>query len=156
MSHTTPLAPIHYFKSTSRWSGDNSEYDTFSRRHPVEFPGGAGVSCASFLQSAGTEATNPEELLLAAQSSCLLLTFLAVSSRSGVKVTSYEDQSEAVLEKIDGQFRVTKIILRPQITVSGNVELERLNSLIEKSHKGCYIANSIRSEVVIEPTFVYN
>lgn len=142
------------FTCTLHWSGNVADYDTFSRRHDIQFPGGKELPSSTFLQGAGTDATNPEELLAAAQSSCMMLTFLAVCSKSKVNILRYDDKAEALLERVDGKFRVTKITLRPQVVVAGAVEREKLNLLFEKAHANCYIGNSIRADVLIDPTYL--
>ncbi|WP_250281390.1 MULTISPECIES: OsmC family protein [unclassified Frankia] len=47
-----------------------------------------------------------------------------------------------------------QLLLRPRIVVAGDVPLERLHRLVELAHQACYIANSLRCEVDIQPTFV--
>ena len=82
-----------------------------------------------------------------------ILTFLAVASIKKFTVDLYTDNAEGILEKDSSRKMVMNCInLRPQIVFSGNhnptqQELEELN---EKAHKGCFIANSIKSAVIIE------
>ncbi len=137
-----------------RWSGDNLDYETFSRLHDVHFPGGGGlrVGGAHLIQDPGQ--TNPEELLAASVGCCMMLTILAVFSRSKVSVISYEDSPEALLELAERRFRVTKVTLRPRISIRGQVAPDKLTTLIEKAHANCVITLSVKSEVIVEPVFV--
>ena len=54
----------------------------------------------------------------------------------------------------DQPVRITRITLRPRITVQGEVTDARLTHLVEVAHRECYIANSVSAEIVIEPEFV--
>src|SRR5439155_19509231 len=95
---------------------------------------------------------NPEQLLVAAASSCQLLSFLAIAARSGVDVRSYRDDAEAVMPDDEEPMRITKIVLRPAVVVAAGVPEERVLRIVEKGHEECYIANSLSAEVVVEPT----
>jgi organic hydroperoxide reductase OsmC/OhrA len=97
---------------------------------------------------------NPEQLLLLAASSCQLLSFLAVAARARLDVVEYRDDAEAEMPEDDQPVRITRITLRPRITVRGEVTDARLTHLVEVAHRECYIANSVSSEIVIEPQFV--
>ena len=94
---------------------------------------------------------NPEQLLLAAASSCQLLSFLAVAALAGVDVLAYEDSAEAVMPADDQPMRITQIRLRPHIVVASGMELDVVRHLVEQAHDGCYIANSLRAEVIVDP-----
>jgi organic hydroperoxide reductase OsmC/OhrA len=95
---------------------------------------------------------NLEQLLLAAASSCQLLTFLAVAARAHVDVVEYHDEARAFMPEDDKPVRITKVILQPRITVSGAVTEERIRHLVNVAHQACFIANSLRSEFSIEPS----
>jgi uncharacterized OsmC-like protein len=47
--------------------------------------------------------------------------------------------------------RITRITLRPRIVVAGDVDEQRVRHYVELAHEECYIANSISSEIDIEP-----
>ena len=51
------------------------------------------------------------------------------------------------------KFGVTRITLRPAITVRGDVTESRLAHLCEVAHRECFIANSLTTDIVVEPTF---
>jgi organic hydroperoxide reductase OsmC/OhrA len=98
-------------------------------------------------------AVDPEEALVAALASCHMLFFLSDASRAGFMVEKYEDAAEGVMTKnADGRVAITLVTLRPQVTFSGTMPTaEEFAKLHDGAHEQCYIANSIRSEVRLEP-----
>jgi organic hydroperoxide reductase OsmC/OhrA len=99
------------------------------------------------------EAVDPEEALVAAASSCHMLTFLFVAAKRGFVVESYMDEAFGVMEKIPGgKLAITRITLRPKIefSVDKPPSADELKSLHHSAHEECYIANSLKSEVVVE------
>ncbi len=136
------------------WEGGNEDYDTFSRLHSVGFPGGVKFSAGGTHHIEKPSQTNPEELFAAAVGSCMMMTILAVFSRSRITVSSYDDTPEAVLQYVERRYKITKVILRPRIVVEGTPDPEKMQTLIQKSHANCFISLSVKSEVIVEPTFV--
>jgi organic hydroperoxide reductase OsmC/OhrA len=47
--------------------------------------------------------------------------------------------------------RLTRIALRPRITVAGEAREERVRRLCVTAHARCNVANSLRTEVTVEP-----
>jgi organic hydroperoxide reductase OsmC/OhrA len=88
-----------------------------------------------------------------AASSCQLLSFLAVAARARIDVVEYRDEAEGVMPESDPPLRITRIVLRPAITVRGDVAPSRLTHLCEVAHRECFIANSLTTDVVVEPSF---
>ena len=135
-------------------------YDAYERTHEVRAePADAALALSSDPAFRGDpDRLNPEQLLVAAASSCQLLSFLAVAAQARLDVVGYEDEATAVMPEDDPPMRLTQIVLRPTITVvapdGGNPTDERLAHLCEVAHRECFIANSLRSEVVVEPTFL--
>jgi organic hydroperoxide reductase OsmC/OhrA len=142
------------FTCSISWQADNQDYDTFSRLGEVVLPGGARLTAGGAHLVQDPKQTNPEELFAAAVGTCMMMTILAVFSKSRIPVTSYEDQPEALLELVERRFRVTKVTLRPKIRIGVVVECDKLDNLIAKSHANCFITLSVNSEVVVEPTFI--
>lgn len=154
MSHT------HTYRTALAWAGSTGVgYDGYERAHRLHAPpAGAGLDLSSDPAFRGDpDRLNPEQLLLAAASSCQLLSFLAVASRARIDVVAYTDDAAAVMPDDDRPMRVTHITLRPVITLgtaSASVTDERLDHLVEVAHRECFIANSLRSDMTIEPTYV--
>ena len=143
------------FTCRIKWLGtDNSDYDTFNRNHRIMLPRGQEIVVGGAHLIQDSAQTNPEELFAASVASCMMMTILAVFSRSKIAIIGYEDEPEAVLESVERRFRVTKVILRPRITLTANVDREKLDTLIQKSHANCFITLSVKSEVVVEPVFI--
>ena len=146
--------------ATVRWSaspGEDFAKGQYSRAHSWSFDGGAMVAAsasphvvpAPWSDAAGVD---PEEAFVASLSSCHMLFFLDFARRAGVVVTSYEDEAEGVMEKgSDGRTRITKVTLRPRIAFGETPDQATLDDLHHKAHEACFIANSVTSEVVVEP-----
>jgi organic hydroperoxide reductase OsmC/OhrA len=138
---------VHRYPVQCSWSGSTGVgYDRYDRGHQATVPGVAGPVALSADAAYRGDPTrlNPEALLVLAASSCQLLSFLAVAARARLDGCMPED---------DRPVRVTRIVLRPRITVRGDVSQSRLTHLVDVAHRECYIANTVRSEVVIEATF---
>ncbi len=148
MTHT------HTYRSCLSWTGSTGVgYDSYDRAHRVAVPPADRElemsSDPAFLGVASL--ANPEQLLLAAASSCQLLSFLAIAARSRVDVLAYEDDAEAIMPEAQKPIRITRITLRPKITIGPGSDLDRAHRLVEKAHHACYIANTLNAEIVIEP-----
>ena len=93
----------------------------------------------------------PEHLLVAATASCLMTTFLAIAERSHLKVHSYRCRAFGRLEKVPGEgYRFTEISLAPEISI-GAEDVEKALRVLEKAEKNCFISNSLRATVKLEP-----
>ena len=97
---------------------------------------------------------NPEQLFVASLSACQALTYLFLAARQGVVVTAYTDAAEGRLGLADGKMRVSRVVLRPRITLADPASEARARELVEKAHADCFIANSTTTPVHIEPSFV--
>lgn len=133
---------------------DDLSYQSYSRDHLWTFPGGVRVSASAAPDYQGNPAyVNPEEALVAALSSCHMLTFLAVAARKQFVIDSYHDDAIGVMEKnAQGKLAVTRVALRPKITFSGEKTPtpEELKGLHDQAHRGCFIANSVTTQVIVE------
>ena len=131
----------------------------YSREHVWTFDGGASVPASpspSVVPAPWSNAAqvDPEEAFVASIASCHMLTFLWVASREGFQADSYEDNAVGVMTKNDrGVPWVSKVTLRPRIAWSGekqpaSADLDRLHHL---AHEQCFIANSVKTGIVVEP-----
>ncbi|WP_322779461.1 OsmC family protein [Frankia sp. Cas4] len=148
----------HRYRAHCHWDGSTAAgYAAYSREHRGECPPAeATVHLSADPAFRGThERLNPEQLVVLAASSCQLLSFLAMAARAGVDVRRYDDAAEAVMSHAAEPIGLTHIWLRPRIVVSGDTPVERLHALVEQAHHECYIANSLRCEVSVRPTFVH-
>ena len=148
---------VHRYAATCTWSGSTGVgYDAYDRSHqgmaPAAQPALSLSADAAFHGDA--DRWNPEALVVMAAASCQLLSFLAVAARARVEIVDYRDDAEGEMPDDDPPVRLTRIVLRPRITVRGDVAETRLVHLVEVAHRECYIANSLRTEIVVEPTFL--
>jgi organic hydroperoxide reductase OsmC/OhrA len=140
------------------WTLDGDEdflHGRYSRGHTVRFDGGAVISASASPHVVGKwaveAAIDPEEMLVAALSSCHMLTFLHVARLAGFSVAAYRDHAEGWVEAISsGRLALTRVVLHPEIDWAGpapdGVELGQMH---HEAHEGCYIANSVRTEVTV-------
>lgn len=148
------MSPVHTFACRLDWSGSTAAgYEAYDREHSASAPPAkAELRLSSDVAFRGNpDVLNPEQLLLVAVSSCQLLWFLAVAARARIDVVSYTDEAEALMPEDDEPAWITRITLRPHIVVAGDVDEQRVRHYVELAHEQCFIANSVRSEVVIEP-----
>ncbi len=140
------------------WKSDSPETFTknrYSRGHEWEFDGGVRVPVSSsphvVPRFSVEAAVDPEEALVASASSCHMLTFLWLAATAGFNIESYEDNAVGEMAAMDdGRQWMATITLDPQIEWIGPVpSAERLAALHYSAHRECYIANSIKSEIVI-------
>jgi organic hydroperoxide reductase OsmC/OhrA len=152
----------HEYKATVSWKRSGEEPFTdgkFSRGHEWRFDGGVTVPASSSplsvrLPFSKADAVDPEEALVAALSSCHMLTFLYLAYRQGFVVDTYDDGAVGVMTKNErGKLFVSRVALRPRIAFSGAKQpsADDLNQLHHHAHEECYIANSVLTEVVVEP-----
>ena len=136
--------------------GDDVLKGRFSRGHEVSFDGGVQVPASASPHVVGKwavdAAVDPEEMLVAALSSCHMLSFLHVARLAGFAVAAYSDHAEGSVETIaPGKQAVTKVVLHPRIEWTGSVpEKERLDQLHHQAHEICFIANSVTTRVTVE------
>lgn len=146
--------------ATIVWSGQPGEdfaAGHYSRAHEVLFDGGitlAGSASPSVVRAPWSveAAADPEEMLVAALSSCHMLTFLDKARRAGFVISAYRDAAEGVMRKTpEGKIAVTRVALRPSITFEGRQPTaQELDALHHAAHEDCFIASSVKSEVVVE------
>jgi organic hydroperoxide reductase OsmC/OhrA len=98
---------------------------------------------------------NPEQLFVAALSACQALTYLFLAARHGVAVVAYADDAEGRLGLVGGKMRMSRVTLRPHITLEARDQESHAHELVAKAHEGCFVANSVSTPVEIEPTFAF-
>lgn len=142
------------------WESDSPETFTknrYSRGHQWSFDGGVTVPASSsphvVPRFSVDEAVDPEEALVASAASCHMLTFLYLAALDGFNIAAYTDNAEGEMATLeDGRQWVAKITLDPQIEWIGEKvpTAAELSDLHERAHKMCFIANSLRSEIVVK------
>lgn len=147
------------YTATINWTRDDATFSDgqYSRAHDVSFDGGI-----SFLGSSSPhvvkvplsrqDAVDPEEMLVAALSSCHMLTFLDLARRAGFVIDAYNDVAEGKMGKDErGRLAVTQVKLNPIIIWAGDKQPapEEIRELHHKAHEACFIANSFRGDIAI-------
>jgi len=151
---------VHSYEARISWARDGATFtdQRYSRGHEWSFDGGVRIASSASptvvpLPYSVVEAVDPEEALVACTSSCHMLWFLSLAAKRGFVVDSYRDEATGVMDKTpEGRLAITRITLRPRIEFSGDKAptTEELASLHHSAHDQCFIANSLRSEVVVE------
>jgi organic hydroperoxide reductase OsmC/OhrA len=152
---------MHRYEATIVWQrGDQTFTDNrYRRTHEWRFDGGARVPASASPQSvplpmSDPAVVDPDEALVAATASCHMLFFLSHAAKNGFIVDSYVDEADGVLQENDaGRMAITRITLRPQVVFSGERQprADDIAAMHHDAHAQCYVANSLRSEIVIEP-----
>jgi organic hydroperoxide reductase OsmC/OhrA len=127
-------------------------YKEYNRDHLWRFEGGAEVEASAAPAYLGNpERVDPEKALVAALSSCHMLTFLAIASRKGYVVESYRDDAVGHMTKdARGRLAITRVELSPRIEFRGKPPAdEELASIHDEAHHHCFIANSVLTEVTV-------
>ena len=94
----------------------------------------------------------PEHLLVASVNSCFMLTFLAIIENSKIAVISFSSTARGKLEKAEGAgYQITEIVIKPRVVIESAQDLVRMARVLEKTKESCFVTNSIKSAVKIEP-----
>lgn len=150
-------------RATIDWRrGDAAfDYETYSRAHLLRFEGGIEVPARAAPAAipptaAGGPGVDPEQAFVASLSSCHMLWFLHLACRAGHVVERYVDEASGVLGKTtDGRMAMTRVTLNPLVTFSGEAPGAQAHAALhEKAHERCFIANSVTTEVVLQPRIV--
>jgi organic hydroperoxide reductase OsmC/OhrA len=148
------------YRASVAWAledGGDFPKGRYSRGHQVAFEGGVEIPGTASAHVVGNRwavegAVDPEQMLVASLSSCHMLSFLHVAREAGFVAASYRDEAEGLMEKnAEGRLAVTRVALRPQIEwVGAAPDAAALEHLHHAAHETCFIANSVKTEVVVE------
>jgi organic hydroperoxide reductase OsmC/OhrA len=131
-------------------------YDSYNRGHDILFKNGAVTLPASSAPAFKGDAArvDPEEAYVASLSSCHMLTFLAICARKRLVVDSYDDDASGSLEKGEGgKLWMAQVVLRPRVRFAPGTSADgkMLAELHRHAHEECFIANSVKTNVNVEP-----
>lgn len=148
------------YRATSEWAleaGGDFPNGRYSRGHRLVFGSGVEVPGTASHNVVGNKwsvagAVDPEEMLVGSINTCHMLTFLHIARDAGFVVTRYRDEAEGLMTKRDdGEMWVSKVTLHPQVTYQGRQPtLAERDEMHEKAHHMCFIANSVKTEIVVE------
>ncbi|MBW8905299.1 MAG: OsmC family protein [Betaproteobacteria bacterium] len=144
-------------QATVEWARQGEfKYETYRRQHVWRFEGGiivpGSAAPANIPKTAPSDAgVDPEQAFVASLSSCHMLWFLHLACNRKYVIDRYVDEAVGVLDKD----WMSKVTLRPRVTFSGKAPSEEEHrALHHKAHEKCFIANSVKTEVVVEPSIV--
>lgn len=139
----------HTYSLETVWTGNRGEgtktYAEYGREHRLVISGKPDITLSADAAFRG-DATlhNPEDLLVAALSSCHMLSYLALCARARINVTAYRDKATGTMvTDTSGGGRFTEVTLHPHVTIADAKDLEKARDLHEVAHHQCFIANSV-------------
>ena len=153
----------HEYRTHIHWERGGAVFtdNRYSRGHSWQFDGGVVVPASSSPYTVRVPlsveaAVDPEEALVAALASCHMLWFLSLAAAGGWRVDEYTDDASGVMgPNAAGKTAMVRVTLRPRVSFSG----ERLPGrdeqaqLHHRAHEECFIANSVTTDVRVEPHF---
>ncbi|MBK7259024.1 MAG: OsmC family protein [Ignavibacteriae bacterium] len=135
------------YKTSTTWTEGRSGTigsegkPTLKISSPPEFKGERGV-------------WTPEDLFVGSVEVCHMTTFLSFAAQKKMTIVSYRSHANGVLEHIDEDYRFTRIVIFPTITVGKDVVETDVHALLREAEKHCLVANSIASIVEVNPTII--
>jgi organic hydroperoxide reductase OsmC/OhrA len=144
-------------KITLTWKrGDTPfEYQKYPRNHTWKFDGGHEMTASAAPAYLGDpKQVDPEEAFVASLSSCHMLTFLAVACKKKFMLDEYIDEAVGHMEKnAEGRLAITRVVLRQKTKFSGDKQptAQELDEMNHMAHEQCFIANSVKTEVTVQP-----
>jgi organic hydroperoxide reductase OsmC/OhrA len=148
----------HSYSLKAVWKGNSGtgtrDVKSYDRSHTISVKGKPDLHLTTDNPFVGDSSKlNPEDLLVAAISSCHMLSYLYLCAMEGVIVTSYKDNASGIMiEKASGGGSFESVTLNPVFTVSDSSMKEKAIALHHKAHDICYIANSVNFAVLCHPT----
>jgi peroxiredoxin-like protein len=132
------------FQTGVRWLHDRQGITSASARpdievsSPPEFKGEPGL-------------WTPEDLFVSAINSCLLMTFLAYAEREELELCKFSCHAEGLLEYSEGKYRITEVVLKPDLWVNSEEDVLLAGDILERAHRDCIISNSVRAKIQVVP-----
>ncbi|SRR6266508_2153681 len=141
MSESKP----YFYETETEWKGERDlqvgggKLPVIGAGAPPEFKGREGN-------------WSPEHLFVASLNSCYTLTLLAVAEFSKIPLVSLSSTAKGKLEKIQGSgYQITEIVVKPRVVLASANDLSRMARVFEKAKENCFVSNSIKSAIRIEP-----
>ncbi len=155
------MTDLHTYNVTITWTGNlgtgTTGYKHYSRDFALEAEGKPAIAGTADTVFHGTPGRwNPEEMLVAALSSCHKLSYLHLCAVNGIVVTAYKDHAQGFMrfDSATGAGRFEKVILRPEVQITAASDPALAQELHHKAHELCFIANSVNFPVLNEATVV--
>lgn len=151
------MTKVHQFEAIVRWTGNTgsgtTSYKAYDRTWDLQTPGKPVMHCSNDPGLGGDPSKyNPEDMLIAALSSCHMLWYLHLCAVAGVVVVEYVDRAGGTLQiNKDGSGQFISATLRPQILISARSDLAKAKSVHNEAHQHCFIARSVNFPVGCDP-----
>ena len=146
----------HHYRVDVEWTGNRGTgtdgYRNYGRNHVIRIPGKpelAGSADPTFRGDATRH--NPEDMLVAALSTCHMLSYLHMATVAGVVVAAYDDAAEGTMLTEGDGGRFTEVVLRPVVTIRADSDPDQALAAHEDAHRACFIANSVNFPVRVVP-----
>lgn len=152
MTHT------YRYALTVDWTGNlgtgTDHYRSYKRDHMIRIAGKPDLAGSSDPAFRGDPSRhNPEDMLVAALSTCHMMSYLHVCAINGVVVIGYTDHATGTMETLsDGSGRFLEVTLHPEVTVRDADMIAKAEELHHKAHELCFIANSVNFPVGCKAT----
>lgn len=150
----------HHYSLALVWDSDDSSsthnYNSYSRDHQITIEGKGTLNVSADPAFKGSkELWNPEDQLVAALSSCHMLTYLDLASRHKLLVLAYEDRATGLMVQEGNGGRFTEVTLNPSVTLAEGSDEKIAAQLHHDAHNECFIANSVNFPVDCLPSFLF-
>jgi len=138
----------HHYETTVEW--------TAGRQGTVTAPGRPAIAIGVPPEFGGSDDTwSPEHLCAASVNACVMLTFAIIAGNSKVAFRAYSATATATLEKVEGAGTVvTRVAVSPRVTIGPEVDRAKIERLVKMAERNCYISNSLKATVTVEPEIV--
>jgi organic hydroperoxide reductase OsmC/OhrA len=146
----------HSYNIQIEWTGNDGEgtktYRGYRRDHVIQGEGKPPIPASSDPGFRGDASRyNPEELLVAALSSCHMLWYLHLCAVNHITVLEYRDEASGVMsENQDGSGEFVRVVLKPKIKIASGDDRERALALHQEAHRFCFVARSVKFPVEVE------
>ena len=153
------MSKLHDFDATIRWTGNQgagtSHYKAYTRDWSLESAGKPAIACSNDPRLGGNSALyNPEDMLIAALSSCHMLWFLHLASDAGLTVHTYVDTPIGTGECLaGGTGRFVSAVLQPNIGLAPGSDTELADAVHGRIHNHCFIARSVNFPITIRASY---
>jgi len=150
----------HHYRIKTRWTGNlgrgTADYRAYGRdyEHSGEGKAGAIPGSADAAFRGDASRYNPEELLVAALSSCHMLAYLHLCADAGIVVTGYADDAAGEMAESDGAGHFTHVTLHPRTAIADASRIAEATALHERAHHACFIAQSVNFPVDCAPRVI--
>ena len=143
-------SPVFYYDTEVEWKKEKEGHISGTSLPevpvgaPPEFKGREGV-------------WSPEHLFVASLNTCYMLTFLAIAENSKVPLMSFSSTAKGKLEKVAGSnYQITEIVVKPRVVIASVNDLSRMPRILEKAKENCFVSNSIKSAIKLEPEIFHH